>query len=149
MLIFEHTVTLLPYSALSTCCACGHTTIQEWVNFLKTTKLHRPVGHVQFVVFEKLTSAHHTKLQEKSWYYLLKICMERHHRKARQMKFWKQVCAICNLHLWYNFAFVLHENVLILSQSEASNFLMYIIESKLAHSQNSSISESRVTVSNY
>ena len=37
----------------------------------KTTKLHEPEGQVQFVVFEKFTSAHYAKLQEKSRYYLL------------------------------------------------------------------------------
>ena len=31
----------------------------------KTTKLHEPVGQVQFVVFEKFTSAYYTKLQGK------------------------------------------------------------------------------------
>ena len=31
----------------------------------KTTKLHEPVGQVQFVVFEKFTSAFYTKLQGK------------------------------------------------------------------------------------
>ena len=33
--------------------------------FLRTTKLDEPVGHVQFVVFEKFTRAYNTKLQEK------------------------------------------------------------------------------------
>ena len=37
-------------------------------------------------------------------------------------KFWKRASAICNLHLCYNFVLVLHENALILSQSEARNF---------------------------
>ena len=31
----------------------------------KTTKLHEPVGQVQFVVFEKFTSAYYTKFQGK------------------------------------------------------------------------------------
>ena len=44
---------------------------QAGVNFSKTTKLHEPVGQVQIVVFEKFTSAYYTKLQEKSWFYLL------------------------------------------------------------------------------
>ena len=31
------------------------------------------------------------------------------------------------MHLRYDFAFVLHENALVFSQSEAHNFFMYII----------------------
>ena len=33
--------------------------------FLRTTKLHEPVGQVQFVVFEKFTRTYNTKWQEK------------------------------------------------------------------------------------
>ena len=43
----------------------------------KTTKLHEPEGQVQFVVFEKFTSAHYAKLQEKSCYYLLIMYMKK------------------------------------------------------------------------
>ena len=43
----------------------------------------------------------------------------------------KKICkclqAICNLHSCYNFALVLHENVLIFNQSNTCNFFMYII----------------------
>ena len=46
----------------------------------------------------------------------------------RQMEFWKIAHTICNLHLWYNFALLLQENALVFSQSEACNFLMYIIK---------------------
>ena len=31
--------------------------------FSKTTKLHEPIGQVQFVVIEQFTSAYHTKYQ--------------------------------------------------------------------------------------
>ena len=45
------------------------------------------------------------------------------------MEFWKLAHAICNLHLWYNFALLLQENyALVFSQSEACNFFMYIIK---------------------
>ena len=35
--------------------------------------LHKPVGQVQFVVFENFTSAYYAKLQENTYYYLLTI----------------------------------------------------------------------------
>ena len=38
---------------------------------LQQIKLHKPVWQVQFVIFEKFASAYCTKLQEKSYYYLL------------------------------------------------------------------------------
>ena len=47
----------------------------------KTTKLHEPEGQVQFVVFEKFTSAHYVKLQEKSCYYLLIMYMKKMKRQ--------------------------------------------------------------------
>ena len=51
--------------------------------------------------------------------------MKKHH----QMEFWKIAHIICNLHfLRYNFALLLQENALVFSQSEACNFLMYIIK---------------------
>ena len=53
--------------------------------------------------------------------------MKKHHRKLRQTKFLTHACAICNLHSYYNFALVLHENALVYSQSEAPNFFMHII----------------------
>ena len=55
--------------------------------------------------------------------------MKKHHWKYGQMEFWKLAHAICNLHLWYNFALLLQENyALVFSQSEACNFFMYIIK---------------------
>ena len=77
---------------------------------------------MQFVVFEKLSSASCTKLQEKSFYYLFKMNMKKHHQKSRKAKFWKCACAICNLHSYFNFAPMLHENALVFSQLEAHIF---------------------------
>ena len=42
----------------------------------------------------------------------------------------ESVGAICNLHLFYNFAFMLHDNRLVFSQSKVHNFFMYIILGK-------------------
>ena len=51
---------------------------QARVNFSKTNKLHEPVGRVQFVVFEKFTSAYLFQIaQEKSFDYLLIIYMKK------------------------------------------------------------------------
>ena len=55
-------------------------------NFSKTTKLHKPGGQVQFVVFDKFTSACYIKLQEKSFNYFLIKYKKKHHRKSRQTK---------------------------------------------------------------
>ena len=75
-------------------------------------------------------SAYFKKLQEKSSYFLFIkwMDMKKHQWKSRQMEFWKTAHTICNLHLWYNFALLLQENALVFSQSEACNFLMYIIK---------------------
>ena len=54
--------------------------------------------------------------------------MKKHHRKSRQTTFWK--CASpfqCNLHLFCNFALVLHAKALAFSQTEACNFSVHII----------------------
>ena len=49
----------------------------EWI-FQRLTKLHEPVGRVQFVVFEKFTSAYLFQIaQEKSCDYLLIINMKK------------------------------------------------------------------------
>ena len=52
---------------------------------------------------------------------------EKTSQKSRQTKFSKHsTLAICNLHSCYNFALVLHENALVLCQSEARNlFFMH------------------------
>ena len=48
------------------------------VNFSRLTKLHEPVGRVQFVVFEKFTSADLSQIaREKSCDYLLIIYMQK------------------------------------------------------------------------
>ena len=54
---------------------------------------------------------------------------EKHHRKSRPTKLTLKACAryICNLHSCYNFELVLHENALVLSQSEARKFFIHII----------------------
>ena len=70
----------------------------------------------------KLQLLIYTKLQEKSYYYMFIMYIRKQHRILRQIKFWKCGCAICNLLLCYSFALVLHENVLIFSQSEVHNF---------------------------
>ena len=53
--------------------------------------------------------------------------MKKHRRNLWQIKFWKRVRAICNLHSCYNFALMLHDKVLVFSQSEGRNYFMYII----------------------
>ena len=63
---------------------------------------------MQFVVFEKFTSAYYTKWQEKSCHILLIIYI----KKTTQ----KGAGAICNLLSCYNFALVLHEIALVFSQ---------------------------------
>ena len=75
-------------------------------------------------------SAYFKKLREKSSYFLFIkwMDMKKHHWKSRQMEFWKIAHTICNLHLWYNFELLLQENALVFSQSEACNFLIYIIK---------------------
>ena len=64
---------------------------------------------------------------------LVTMYMKKHCRRSRQTKFksvrelfvfWPRVTI---MHLRYDFAFVLHENALVFSQSEAHNFFMYII----------------------
>ena len=53
--------------------------------FSKTTKLHELVGSVQFVVFEKSTTAYYTKLHKKSCY-LLVIYMKKASQKVKADK---------------------------------------------------------------
>ena len=99
--------------------------IKHELMFSKTTKLHEPVGQMQFVdvvLLEQFTSAYCTKFLEKSCYLLLIMYMKKHHSKSRQTKFWKRARAVCNLHQCFNFALVLHENAVVFSQSGARNF---------------------------
>ena len=79
----------------------------------KQKKFNKPIGQVQFVVFEKFTTAYSTTLREKSCNYLLIMYMKKHNRRSKQTKFWKCVYPISNLQVCYNFALVLHENALI------------------------------------
>ena len=55
-----------------------HVNKQAQVNSSKTTKLHKPIGQVQFVVYEKVSSAYYTKLQEKSCHHLSIMHMKKH-----------------------------------------------------------------------
>ena len=80
---------------------------------------------MQFVVFEKFTSAYYTKLLENACYYMLIVNMKKTSESLDRWNFWKCACAICNLHLCYNFALLLHENALIFSQLEELNFYVH------------------------
>ena len=60
---------------------------------------------------------------------MLIIYMKKTWESLDRWNFWKCACAIFNLRLCYNFALLLHENVLIFSQLEELNFFMYIITS--------------------
>ena len=82
------------------------------MNFSKTTKLHKPVGQMQFVAFENFTSAHYTKLQGKSCCYLSIMYMKINQRVQIDVNF-DSACAICNLYSCLNFALVLQLGTLI------------------------------------
>ena len=72
--------------------------------------------------------AYDTKLQEKSWYFLSMINKENITESLDKWNFESLHGAICNLHLCYNFAPMLHENTLVFSLSEACNFYMHIFK---------------------
>ena len=81
--------------------------VNAWVriNFSKITKLHKPLGQLQFVVFEKFTSAYDTKLQEKSCYYLSIVSTWKNITENQdRQNFEKFANTFCKLHLCYNFA---------------------------------------------
>ena len=46
--------------------------------------------------------------------------------KGQDRQNFENVHAICNLHLCYNFAFVLYENAQAFSQSDASNIFFHV-----------------------
>ena len=69
--------------------------------FLKDNNLHKPVGRVQFVVFEKFTSAYLQQIAREFMCYLLIIYMKTQYRELRRTNFWQRARAICNLHLCY------------------------------------------------
>ena len=96
-------------------------------NFSKTTKLHEPVGQVQFVVFEKFTSAYFAKLHHKTCCFLLITLIKKTSQRFKRDVNFSSLLAICNLYSCYNFTLVLHEISLVVSQSDACNFFMYII----------------------
>ena len=81
---------------------------------------------MQFVVFEKFTSAYYTKLQDKSYYFLLIMYMK-NIAESQDSRNFESAHAICNFYSCYNFALVLHENALVYSQSEARNFFMWTL----------------------
>ena len=97
-----------------------------WCRFDVKCKLLSPVRQKQFVVFEKFASVYYTKLQKKSCYYLLIMCVKKHHRESKQTKF-ESVGMLSVICLCYNFALVLQENAHVFSQSKAHNFSIYII----------------------
>ena len=71
------------------------------------TKFHKSVGRVQFVVFEKLTSAYLNQTAREIMFLFNNL----HEKNITERQDWQIliVCAICNLHLFYNFATVLHK----------------------------------------
>ena len=89
--------------------------IRSTSKFFINKKLHKPVGQVQFEVFEKFMGAYFTKLPEKSVYYFLIMYTKNRQRKSRQS------------------ALVLRENALVFSQSEVRNVFMYIIILLIRH----------------
>lgn len=56
--------------------------------------------------------------------------MKKYHRKSTQTKFWKHAWAICNFHLCYNFALLLHVNAIVFNQSETCNFSCTLLRQK-------------------
>ena len=87
--------------------------VNAWVriNFSKITKLHKPLGQLQFVVFEKFTSAYDTKLQEKSCYYLSIVSTWKNITEVKTDKILKNLrtlfvncTCVTILHFCFNFA---------------------------------------------
>ena len=57
--------------------------------------------------------------------------MKKHYRKSTQTKFWKRAWAICNFHMCYNFALLLHVNaIIVFNQSETCNFSCTLLGQK-------------------
>ena len=119
-------------------------TLHEMANFVQTTKyevtiLPRPVGRVQFGVFETFTSAYLFQIaREKSCDHLFII----HMKKCEMVKQKKRTritqsgknCAIQGN--WTEltlFCIVYKKNCTALGQSESSNFFMHIINHKNKH----------------
>ena len=102
--------------------------------FFKDNKIAQALRKSEICGLWKFISAYHTKLREKSSYYLLIMYMKNIAVNQDRHNFLKHVCRICNLQLCYNFALMLHENALIFSQSEVCNFFMSIISYLTNHS---------------
>ena len=78
------------------------------VEFLKITKMHQPVGRVQFEVFKKFSSAYVHQIPVG----IMLLNINNLHVKASQKVKTDGILtvrSICNLHSCCNFAFVLHE----------------------------------------
>ena len=90
------------------------------VNFQRLTKLHEPVGRVQFVVFEKFTSADLSQIaRDKSCDYLLIIYMQKFN-----FNFLHSISTFCTQ---FQFSALFGINWRALSQWACWNFCMYII----------------------
>ena len=79
------------------------------VKFLKITKLHQPVGRVQFEVFKKFSSAY---IVHQIPVGIMLLNINNLHVKALQKVKTDEILtarSICNLHSCCKFAFVLHE----------------------------------------
>lgn len=70
------------------------------VNFSKIGKLHKPIGRVQFLIFEKFASAYYTKLREKLCNYFFIIYMKTTSQKEKTDEIIECVRAICHLLPW-------------------------------------------------
>ena len=78
------------------------------VKFLKITKLHQPVGRVQFEVFKKVSSAYVHQIPVE----IMFLNIYNLHVKASQKVKTDEILtarSICNLHSCCKFAFVVHE----------------------------------------
>ena len=78
------------------------------VKFLKITKLHQPVGRVQFEVFKKFSSAYAHQIPVE----IMLLNINNLHIKASQKVKTDEILtarSICNLHSCCKFAVVLHE----------------------------------------
>ena len=90
------------------------------MNFSETTKLHEPVGLVQFVVFEKFISAYFHQIAIEIMLLLINNLHEKRITDSQDRRHFGSTRAICNLHSRYNFT-------LVFIQSYARTFSMYII----------------------
>ena len=87
-----------------------------------TSKFFEDNKIVRARALDKCSSAYYTKLQEKSRYCLILIYMKKKITVGQSRRNFETVGTVCNFHSCYKFLLVLHENALVLSQSEACNF---------------------------